>query len=63
MKLLAALLLLIASAAPLAAAGYPPCLTEEVEQQAPCYWDAAHRGNLEGTSFIWTGSELVRLPF
>jgi len=57
--LISALLALIVSAAPTA---YPACLTDETGPDIPaCYWDAAQRGNHQGTSFVWTGSEVIEL--
>jgi hypothetical protein len=35
-----------------------PCLSEDGSdpgQSFPCVWDAAHRGNGQGTSFVLTG--------
>lgn len=43
----------VAAPAPMA-----PCLSEDGSdpgQSFPCVWDAAHRGNGRGTSFVLTG--------
>jgi hypothetical protein len=38
----------------------PACVTDEAEPGiAPCYWDAANRGNGLGHSFIWDGQNLT----
>lgn len=37
--------------------GYVPCANED--SVGPCYWDAAKRGNGQGTSFIVTDDNEV----
>lgn len=38
----------------------PPCVNDEAEEGiAPCYWDAATRGNKQGHSFIWDGHAIT----
>jgi hypothetical protein len=59
MNLLIALLLTLS---PLAAHTLPPCATDETGPEfAPCYWDASERGNGQGTSYVWTGQEVIEL--
>lgn len=35
-----------------------PCAFDEAEGPA-CYWDASTRGDKQGDSFIWTGTDLI----
>lgn len=59
MQLLIALLLALSS---IAAPALPPCASDETGPEIPaCYWDAAQRGNHQGTSFVWTGQEVLEL--
>ena len=30
----------------------PPCIEEDGSGQSMCYWDAAHRGNGQGVSYL-----------
>jgi len=32
-----------------------PCPSEDYDGPSACVWDAQHRGNHEGQSFVWDG--------
>ena len=34
------------------ASAVPPCIEEDGSGQSMCYWDAAHRGNGQGVSYL-----------
>lgn len=42
--------------------GYPPCLAEDGSTQRSCVWDARHRGNGEGRSFVKVGKRYTTVP-
>ena len=37
----------------------PPCAYEDRDN---CYWDAAHRGNGQGQSFVSLNGQVIYLP-
>ena len=55
-KLFAAAVAVLVMASPLCVASIasvvPPCIEEDGSGQSMCYWDAAHRGNGQGVSYL-----------